>query len=77
MLATVWTQPNCPYCDEVKKALTDAGYSIVEKNITECSDFMREQFKKQYRTTPQVFVGHKHIGDCSTTVALLKEGPLK
>jgi len=71
MIATVWTQPNCRYCDDVKKALTDAGFTYVERDITKTSDVLREQFKNTYKTTPQVFVGQQHVGDCTATIAWL------
>jgi glutaredoxin len=77
MIATVWTQPNCIWCDRVKIALIDAGYAVEERDIMQSSDFLREQFKAQYGTTPQVFVGHKHIGNHDVTVAALQKGPLK
>jgi glutaredoxin len=72
MIATVWTQPNCPYCDTVKKSLTEHGYSIVERDIMQMSDFIRQQFKDKYKTTPQVFIGQTHVGDCTQTVAWLE-----
>ena len=71
--ATVWTQPNCSHCDRVKKSLTEAGFEIVEKDITAGSDFLRDQFKQQYGTTPQVFFGQQHIGTADQTIAYLKE----
>lgn len=72
MIATVWTQPNCSHCDRVKVALIDAGFEIVERDITQSSDLMRDQFKKTYGTTPQVFVGQKHIGTADGTIEWLK-----
>lgn len=70
--ATVWTQPNCPHCDRVKEALISAGFQIVERDITQASDLLRDQFKKQYRTTPQVFISQNHIGTADQTIAWLK-----
>lgn len=72
MIATVWTQPECSHCDRVKKALTDAGYEIIERDIYQMSKLIREQFKQAYKTTPQVFVGHHHVGTADQTVAWLK-----
>lgn len=72
MIATVWTQPECGHCDRVKKALTDAGYLIVERDISTMSELIRTQFKKTYKTTPQVFVGQTHVGTADQTVAWLK-----
>jgi glutaredoxin len=73
MIATVWTQPNCPHCDRVKKYLTDAGFQYVERDITAGSEFMREQFKAQYKTTPQVFFGQQLIGTADQTFTYLTE----
>lgn len=72
MIATVWTQPNCSHCDRVKVALIDAGFQIVERDISQSSDLMRDQFKKTYKTTPQVFVGQKLVGTADETIAWLQ-----
>lgn len=70
---TVWSQPNCPHCDRVKEYLTNAGFQYVERDITTMSEFTRTEFKKQYRTTPQVFFGQSLIGTADQTFAYLTE----
>jgi glutaredoxin len=70
----VYSKTGCPYCDKVKKVLEslDVNLTIYQLNV----DFSREQFYDEFgegSTFPQVVVGDKKIGGCSSTIKYLKE----
>ena len=77
----VFSAPDCPYCDEAKAALHEAGVAFTE---VAASDWQRAQLTKRTgsRTVPQVFVGGEFVGGCHDgglggTVPLLRMGLLQ
>ena len=77
----VFTSSDCPYCDEAKAALHEAGVAFTE---VAASDWQRAQLTKRTgsRTVPQVFVGGEFVGGCHDgglggTVPLLRMGLLQ
>ena len=77
----VFSAPDCPYCDEAKAALHEAGVAFTEGAA---SDWQRAQLTKRTgsRTVPQVFVGGEFVGGCNDgglggTVPLLRVGLLQ
>ena len=77
----VFSAPDCPYCDEAKAALHEAGVAFTE---VAASDWQRAQLTKRTgsRTVPQVFVGGEFAGGCHDgglggTVPLLRMGLLQ
>ncbi|CAH0370515.1 unnamed protein product [Pelagomonas calceolata] len=77
----VFSAPDCPYCDEAKAALRDAGVAFTE---VAASDWQRVQLTKRTgsRTVPQVFAGGEFVGGCHDgglggTVPLLRMGLLQ
>ena len=74
MNVAVFSKPNCPYCDKVKKIfkLTKISYAVY--NLDE--HFNRDAFVSEFgegSTFPQVIVDGKKIGGCIDTVKYLKE----
>ena len=77
----VFTSSDCPYCDEAKAALHEAGVAFTE---VAASDWQRAQLTKRTgsRTVPQVFVGGEFAGGCHDgglggTIPLLRMGLLQ
>ena len=77
----VFSAPDCPYCDEAKAALREAGVAFTE---VAASDWQRAQLTKRTgsRTVPQVFAGGEFVGGCHDgglggTVPLLRMGLLQ
>ena len=77
----MFSAPDCPYCDEAKAALRDAGLAFTE---VAASDRQRAQLTKRTgsRTVPQVFAGGAFVGGCRDggrggTVPLLRMGLLQ
>ena len=59
----MFSAPDCPYCDEAKAALRDAGLAFTEVSA---SDWQRAQLTTRTgsRTVPQVFAGGEFVGGC-------------
>ena len=59
---TMYTQPNCMYCDMMKSKLDDWGYKYTTKNIRE-DDAARAfiVLDQGLKTVPQLFYGNTHI----------------
>ena len=58
---TIYTQPDCMYCDMMKSKLDNWGYKYIVKNIYE--DAVAKSFVKAegHRTVPQLYYGRAHI----------------
>ena len=77
MNVAVFSKPNCPYCDKVKKIfkLTKISYAVY--NLDE--HFDRDSFKEEFgqgATFPQVLVDGKKLGGCSDTIEFLRENKI-
>ena len=74
MKFTIYSKPDCPYCEKVKILLYHGAIEYTE--YVYGKDFTREQFYAEFgegSTFPQVVVNDQHIGGCSDTVKYLKE----
>lgn len=63
MTATVWSKPNCPYCDQAKALLTMKGIEFEEKKIG--NGYTREDLLEAVpsaRSVPQIFLGEELVG---------------
>tara|TARA_R110000737_G_scaffold302565_1_gene309699 strand:- start:700 stop:957 length:258 start_codon:yes stop_codon:yes gene_type:complete len=61
---TVYSKPNCPYCDKAKYLLKSLGLQYEEKTVTKDLS-VEELYKvldKQVRTIPQIVIDKNHIG---------------
>lgn len=72
-IATVWSQPNCPACEQAK-ALLDArgiGYEVKTLNV----DITKEEFLTRLpgaRSVPQIFINDEHIGGLAELTNILR-----
>jgi glutaredoxin len=61
---TVYSKPNCPYCDKAKYLLKSLGLQYEEKIVTKdlSVEELYEALGKQVRTIPQIVINKDHIG---------------
>ena len=74
MNVAVFSKPDCPYCDKVKKIFKLTNINCAVYNLDE--HFNRDAFVSEFgegSTFPQVIVDGKKIGGCIDTVKYLKE----
>ena len=63
MNAVVWSNVNCPFCEQAKALLKQKGIEFEERKIG--NGFSKEQLLEAVptaRTVPQVFINDKLIG---------------
>jgi glutaredoxin len=61
---TVYSKPNCPYCEKAKYLLKSLGLQYEEMVVTKDLS-VEELYKvldKQVRTIPQIVIDKNHIG---------------
>lgn len=63
-MITVYSKPNCPYCDKAKYLLKSLGLQYEEKVVTKdlSVEELYEVLGKQVRTIPQIVIEKDHIG---------------
>jgi len=64
MNVTVYSKPNCQFCDKAKALLTQLKHEYTEKVVTKDIS-LEELFKelgKTVRTIPQIVIDENHIG---------------
>ena len=63
-MITVYSKPNCPYCDKAKYLLKSLGLQYEEKIVTKdlSVEELYETLGKQVRTIPQIVINKDHIG---------------
>ncbi len=63
-MITVYSKPNCPYCDKAKYLLKSLGLQYEEKIVTKdlSVEELYEALGKQVRTIPQIVINKDHIG---------------
>ena len=64
MKVTVYSKPNCQFCDKAKALLTQLKIEYTEKVVTKDIS-LEELFKelgKTVRTIPQIVIDENHIG---------------
>jgi glutaredoxin len=63
MKAVVWSNSNCPYCEQAKALLKQKGIEFEEKKIG--NGFTKEELLEAVptaRTLPQIFLDKAYIG---------------
>jgi glutaredoxin len=78
MSFTVYSRQGCPYCDKIKKVLSNVSITTGTPTIHyELGvNFTREEFYKEFgegSTFPQVVYNSNHLGGCVDTVKYLQE----
>ena len=56
-MITVYSKPNCPYCEKAKYLLETLGLQYEEKVVTK--DLSIDEL---YRTIPQIVMNDVHVG---------------
>jgi glutaredoxin 3 len=76
---TIYTGPQCNYCEAAKKLLARNNVTYNEINIATVDGAMDEMIKKANgkRTIPQIFFDDQHIGGYDEVRSLEKENKLK
>ena len=75
MQITIYTQPNCPYCDAAKTLLDWNEISYVEIDVTDTSkrpNNHAELFENS--PLPQIFINDEHIGTYQQLVEFISQG---
>jgi glutaredoxin 3 len=75
---TVYSGPNCPYCERAKALLKKKGATFEDFNVRTDAAKFDEMLKKSggKKTIPQIFINDKHIGGCDDLYALESAGKL-
>ena len=61
MTITIYSKPNCVFCDKAKFKLAKENPTILLLDV----DFTREEFFQQFpnaRTFPQIIIDDEHVG---------------
>tara|TARA_B100001063_G_scaffold239890_1_gene264092 strand:- start:111 stop:368 length:258 start_codon:yes stop_codon:yes gene_type:complete len=63
-MITVYSKPQCPYCDKAKHLLKSLGLQYEEKVVTKdlSIDELFKALGKQVKTIPQIVMDDTHIG---------------
>ena len=63
-MITVYSKPNCPYCEKAKYLINSLGLQYEEKTVTKdlSVEELYEALGKQVRTIPQIVINKDHIG---------------
>lgn len=67
MSITLFTQPQCPFCDIMKTMLDQTGLTYYTVNIKENDDALNFMKEKGHRTVPQLYVENIHINKKANT----------
>ena len=65
MTITIYSKPNCVFCDKAKTMVKKLGLTYEEKMFGKdfkTPDELFEAVGKQVRTMPQIIIDDKHIG---------------
>ncbi|MBI3420350.1 MAG: glutaredoxin 3 [Proteobacteria bacterium] len=75
---TVYSGPNCPYCNRAKALLRSKGVAFEEFNVRADAQKFDEMLAKSggRKTIPQIFINGAHVGGCDDLHALNSAGKL-
>ena len=69
---SLFTKPNCPFCEKAKILLKDAGYEYEEIILGTQATLASLKAVSGYDTVPQVFIGGRRIGGSDELEAYLQ-----
>ena len=69
---TVYSKQNCPKCVELKTFLSTHNFPFEVIDLEQHPAARETLVSSGFRTVPQVFEGEIHIGDCDSTINMLK-----
>lgn len=75
---TIYSKPNCPFCDKAKNLLKMKGeeFEFLTLGVDYSREDLIEKIQSNYgvipRTMPQIIKGDKYIGGYAELEALLK-----
>jgi glutaredoxin 3 len=74
----IYTRAYCSYCEEAKELLIGKGIAFTEIDVTGNRERRAEMIERANgsSTTPQIFIGTKHVGGCGELYALDDAGEL-
>jgi len=77
----IYSKPDCPYCDRMKKVAeyltSEKAFSVKVYTLKE--NFTKEEFYDKFgvgSTFPQVILNEKHLGGCIDSINYLQENNL-
>jgi glutaredoxin 3 len=75
---TVYSGPQCPYCDKAKALLKRKNVAFEDFNVKADEVKLSEMLQKSggRKTIPQIFIDGRHIGGCDDLYALEEAGKL-
>lgn len=75
---TVYSGPNCPYCQRAKALLAKKGVAYDDFDVRADEGKLAEMMEKSNgkRTIPQIFINGQHIGGFDDLYALDSAGKL-
>lgn len=75
---TMFSSETCRYCDLAESMLSRKGVLKIKKIlVNHDEDSIKEMMSKTgRRTTPQIFIGDRHVGGFDDLVALDRDGSL-
>ena len=74
---TIYTTPDCPYCERAKALLTKKNLAFTEISVAGDDALRRAMAARAGRTSvPQIFFGDAHVGGCDDLYALHYDGKL-
>ena len=74
----IYTRAYCAYCDWAKELLQRKGIAFSEIDVTGNRERRAEMIERAngHATTPQIFIGARHVGGCDELYALDGAGEL-
>jgi len=74
---TLYSKPDCPYCDMAKRLLTSKGQTWHEIDVEAEAGRRDEMIERSgRRTVPQIWIGDRHVGGFDELEALNNAGEL-
>tara|TARA_R110001632_G_scaffold13390_2_gene45880 strand:- start:45 stop:341 length:297 start_codon:yes stop_codon:yes gene_type:complete len=66
MTIIIYTQPNCPFCEDMKDMLDKTGYTYYTIDIKENAKGLEFMKMQGHKVVPQLYVNDRHINKKET-----------